>query len=646
MLVRQRPAASTLCATYFQMPTGTFKTFLSLEERRNFEHLWAEEIKDYLIHDILVLRLKQSGKELDPRGFDEEEQRAFRESDRKEWQQWLDNQVVRRVSAQEEKSIPKHQIFKAPLRMVRTNRAASKSMPLVAKSRLVVPGHRDPGLGEFRTDAPTTSTVATRIAKGIARARGWVAWSFDVTTAFLSGEATDRTIYVRAPAEGLPSTKEMGEISGGELFQVLKSAYGLTEAPRLWYLKACKNLKQTPLQELSIAKATYAAFDEKGTWALLCLHVDDGLLLGSGQDPRFTRLKEQINSIFAIKGWEQLPLKFLGVDLREDDGVLVDDMCRYIREIKVPTMDRTAPDHVLTAEELTLFRQLVMRLRWPAQHVMPQVLYEVSRLAQRVSGATFGDFQDALKLHQKLLQEASVGRGCLRYPALQLQEGQRPYLVTYFDASLGKEKDGKSQLGHIHFMTSEDAIEVPRAAVAIDFNTSKSTRVVRSSMAAESASMSLAVDRHLYNRLLIQMLWDGPFALGPDWRSQVTVGGSVVTDARSLYDHLNTTGQVPSERQTMLDLMVAREVLEQDLFKLRWVPTHRQHADGLTKAMRNVLWEEFVKTGLLCLKETPQEASLEAHRQDLRRAQRQRRKAKFTSSRLAQPGNTLLLGCV
>ena len=377
--------------------------------------------------------------------------------------------------------------------------------------------------------------------------------------------------------------------------------------------------------------------------AILCLHVDDGLLMGSADDPRFTALKEKINSIFHIKGWEQIPLKFLGVEMKEKDGMLVDDMCRYINEIRVPEMEKQPADQVLNEADLTKFRQLVMRLRWPAQQVMPHLLYEVSKLAQRVSGATYQDFQDAVKLHKKAVQEAAEGRGCLRYPTLRLRSGERPYLVTYFDASLGKEKDGKSQLGHVHFMTSSGSAEGPAPAVAVDFSTNKSTRVVRSSMAAEASSMSIAVDRHLYNRLLIQMLWDGPFQLEADWRAKMTVSGTVVTDAKSLYDHLQTTGQIPTERQTMLDLMVARDMLEQNLFVLKWVPTHRQHADGLTKAMRNLLWEEFSQQGTLSLRETTKEATLEAHRRELRKGQRQRRKAKF-----ATPSNcdTSLLGCV
>ena len=130
-------------------------------------------------------------KELDPRWFSPEEKKAFDISDATEWSQWLNNEVVEKVKPEDVRKVPRHQIFKAPLRMVRTNKAAAATLPLVAKSRLVVPGHRDPGLREFRTDAPTVGATATKIAKAIAQARRWVIWAFDVTTAFLSGERTE-----------------------------------------------------------------------------------------------------------------------------------------------------------------------------------------------------------------------------------------------------------------------------------------------------------------------------------------------------------------------------------------------------------------------------------------------------------------------
>ena len=224
----------------------------------------------------------------------------------------------------------------------------------------------------------------------------------------------------------------------------------------------------------------------------------------------------------------------------------------------------------------------------------------------------------------------------MHYPVLK--KTGKLFLATYFDASLGKEEDGRSQLGAMHFLTTEEAIEGPQQAAVVDYSTAKSTRVVRSSMAAESCSLSLAVDKHLYNRLLVDMLDRGVYEVTPEWRTNMKVGGGIITDAKSLYDHMHTTGQVPAERQTMLDLLVAKDMLEQGAFRLFWVPTHKQHADGLTKKMKNVLWEEFQKRGTISLRETPEEKEVEDHRRSLRQGQRQRRKERFGKSKSSAIG--------
>ena len=321
-------------------------------------------------------------------------------------------------------------------------------------------------------------------------------------------------------------------------------------------------------------------------------------------------------------------MTFLGVGLRLGPKPgLYDEMAQYIREIRIPEAPVKEMGERLTEKEVTAYRQLTMRLRWPAQQTMPHMLYEVSSLAQRVTKASKKDYQEALKLHKRFVEEADAGRSSLHYPPLK--KGGKLFLATYFDASLGKEEEGRSQLGAVHFMTTEDVVEGPQQAAVIDYSTAKSSRVVRSSMAAESCSLSLAVDKHLYNRLLLDMLDRGVYEVTPDWRNNMRVGGGIITDAKSLYDHMHTTGQVPAERQTMLDLLVAKDMLEQGAYRLFWVPTHKQHADGLTKKMKNVLWEEFQRKGTISLRETPEEKVLEDHRRSLRQGQRQRRKLRF-----------------
>ena len=72
--------------------------------------------------------------------FGTKEKQAFDEADAAEWKQWLISGAVVLVPASQESGIPKDQIFSAPTRFVRTNKA-KESGQLQAKSRLIIPGH-------------------------------------------------------------------------------------------------------------------------------------------------------------------------------------------------------------------------------------------------------------------------------------------------------------------------------------------------------------------------------------------------------------------------------------------------------------------------------------------------------------------------
>ena len=555
----------------------------------------------------------------DPKYFDAEEWKAFEKSDQKEWSQWLQNKVVKFLTPEEARRVPREKVFFAPMRVVRTNKAREKLAPLVAKSRLIIPGHLDPEIGSYRTDSPTAATVTTRLVKQVAAARGYDLWSFDVSTAFLSGKATSREIYVRAPPTGLPAAEGQRAVKPLELLQVLKSAYGLTESP----LEAKDGVAEIGLKELSASRSVFVASDEKASWALVALHVDDGLVAGRNSDPRFRGLRERINGRFNIKEWHELtpekPLNFLGVSpLHREKNGLSDRMDRYVADIESPEAPAGSPDTKLNPEQISQLRRLVMKMRWPAQHTMPQCLYPVSYLAQSLTTATVGTFRDAISPLKAMKAEAIAGRARRWYQ--QMDESEMA-VVSFFDASLRKESAGKSQLAAVHFVTSRKVVDGPVPAGVIDFTTNKSTRV--------ACAMAIAADRHLYTRLLLQQLLSGKPEVSAKWREQLAIPGFLTTDAKSLYDHMQTTGQILKERQTLLDLLVCKDLVEGKIVHMKWVLTYKQHADFLTKRMQAHLWEEYSRVGTISLRETASEAVEEERRRGLRRAQRDRRKLRM-----------------
>lgn len=140
--------------------------------------------------------------ELGSKVLNAEEQQAFYESDAEEWKRWLANGSVA-IVPRRKNGIQRDLIWTAPMRFVRTNKSKKHGQRL-ATSLLAFQVHRDPHLGLYRTDAPTTSNLAGVVVVALAVLRGWYLHLFDALTAFLSGKASGRTVYVRGPAEGLP----------------------------------------------------------------------------------------------------------------------------------------------------------------------------------------------------------------------------------------------------------------------------------------------------------------------------------------------------------------------------------------------------------------------------------------------------------
>jgi hypothetical protein len=200
-------------------------------------------------------------------------------------------------------------------------------------------------------------------------------------------------------------------------------------------------------------------------------------------------------------------------------------------------------------------------------------------------------------------------------------------VVTSFGASFAKEEGQKSQCGFVSMMTENKILEEPTLCI-VEFQSTRVARVVKSTMAAESAGLSLALDRQLYVRLLLEAILFGEPSMGPNWRHALKIPGILGTDARSLHDHINKTGSLPSERQTLIDLLIARDLTQAATIMVRWVPTTHQLADILTKHMKaTAISNKLLKQQLYCLVGDEAEQQEASRRADLSKGQRDRRKS-------------------
>lgn len=109
-----------------------------------------------------------------------------------------------------------------------------------AKARLVLRGFEDPDLLTIQKAAPTASRLSRTLLLAVSQ---WLSWDImcgDVKTAFLSGKEFSREIVVRLPAD---CAALLGAEAGPCYMRMRKSAYGLADAPLLWYKEADRRLR-------------------------------------------------------------------------------------------------------------------------------------------------------------------------------------------------------------------------------------------------------------------------------------------------------------------------------------------------------------------------------------------------------------------
>ena len=107
-----------------------------------------------------------------------------------------------------------------------------------------------------------------------------------------------------------------------------------------------------------------------------------------------------------------------------------------------------------------------------------------------------------------------------------------------------------------------------------------------------------------------------------------------MTGAKILYDNMQKGGSLPAERQTLLDVLVAKDLVEQKCISVLLLPNNHQFAEFLAKPeglTPNV--QISLRRGILSLVPTQAHADDETHRLELRRGQRQRAKERKEARR-------------
>ena len=422
-----------------------------------------------------------------------QDQLRFAVAKHKELKAWLHHKTVRRVARGK---IPEHAVMRC--RWLLSWKTASGDEPpgdlnekgQKAKARLIVIGYEDPDIDTIANDAPTLSKDGRMTVPQQVAAHKWPLISFDISTAFLHGKGDGRLLGLRPT----PELAEALHLDPGDQVQLDGGAYGRVDAPYLWYCELRDELvkqgcMQCPLDPCVFTYCTENAEGQLTPHGSLGVHVDDGI---AGGDEEFMAMLKRLEKRFKFGAFDRGEFVYTGIRFRQwDDFSIEYDQIEYvkgIRPIEVSKQRRADGSAAVTEQERTAYRSLLGALQYAAVHSRPDLSAKVGAMQARVKSAVVED----LLVANRVLLEAKQHEVSLM--VLPIHHKHVTY-CAFSDASFAAIQDGAHQ-GSLIFATTPELLKNEQAVVApVAWSSKKIPRVVRSTLGAEAAALSSAVDR-------------------------------------------------------------------------------------------------------------------------------------------------------
>jgi hypothetical protein len=158
----------------------------------------------------------------------------------------------------------------------------------------------------------------------LATSHGLLVHQMDVKTTFLNGEIYEK-IYMEQPTGFVENGQE------GMVCKLLKSLYGLKQAPKQWREKFDRTLISTGFVVNEADKCVYYWYGG-GEGIILCLYVDDILILGTSLDV-IKETKYFLSNNFEMKDLGEANVILNIKLLREGNGGITLVQSHYVEKV-------------------------------------------------------------------------------------------------------------------------------------------------------------------------------------------------------------------------------------------------------------------------------------------------------------------------
>ena len=444
------------------------------------------------------------------------------------------------------------------------------------KVRVVAQGYSQiPGLDYTDTFAPVVKATSIRVLLAIAFMLQLLIFQFDFETAFLN-PTIDHEVYVEQPPYFEVRNRR------DWVYLLHKALYGLKQSPLLW----SNDLKQALIEigfEQSNADESIFVYDQKDTYIILAVYVDDILVLAKSQH-EIQFVFDALSRKFKLRNLGPVK-KFLGLDIYRPTptGPVYLSQSTYARKmlhkfdmakcnpVKAPC-ESSAHLHKRTSDEESangeLYRQMIGSLMFLAQYARPDIAYAVSALSQFNKDPSIHHFR-AVKHLLRYIQATKD---------LSIVFDNNNYSTFpdgFSDASYANNPDDRKSTSGYVFLLSKGVIS---------FQSQKQSVIAMSTMEAEYMALSDTAKESIF---LIKLLR----SLKIDASQPVLIK----TDSESALDHVKNN--VKHARTKHIDIRhhFIRNACSDGLVTLQHVPSASQIADVLTKPLGPTKHAEAVK---------------------------------------------------
>ena len=565
-------------------------------------HFTEEEIQKILhpetpLDVFLATTAKKQRAEVKLSSLSAEHRAEFERAKAREADQWLDTETVRRILRSK---IPLENIMRCRWILTWKELDPNDLQPgdarKKAKARLVILGYEDPNIEDIPRDSPTLQRESRSILLQICASKRWSIEAFDVKTAFLRGSRRDNRLLGVEPPEEM--RRKMG-LKAEEVCELRKSAYGLVNAPYLWYQELKEALLSLQFVMSPMDPCLFVLPGPQGQiHGILGIHVDDGIGCGNHV---YQQTIQQLQNRFPFGAHRRKNFVFTGIQVdQQENGNIELSQREYIEKIEPITINRDRRKKgtlSVTSEEKQAMRGLIGSLQYAATNTRPDVSSRLSHLQSRINCAQVQDLHECNRLLEDSKKHSQVKVVIKSIPIEDIR------FLVYSDASFATREKQQSQKGGLVMAIHKDGMNQKVAdASPIYWHSKKIDRVVSSTLAAETYALSSAVDILEWFRVL----WQWAISPSEAWKTPETSlekapRAMAVVDCKSLYDVIikNTTPQC-REHRTLLEALVIKDRTKQGV-DLHWVHSAAQLADSLTKAMDTTNLRVFLSHGRVCL---------------------------------------------